>query len=158
MKGAILFATAALLGAAVPAAAQDLAGGKALFEQHCAVCHQPGGVGLDGLAPPLTANPGRYSATDAGRQALARVALYGMYGQIESGGKHFNGNMPPFGGLPDSELADVLNYLVFDLSAATRNPDATPYRADELAGLRAQPVAGSEVRRQRMKVLDGGAK
>ncbi|MGH8786961.1 MAG: c-type cytochrome [Cupriavidus necator] len=158
MKRARLMAGAALLCAVLPASAQDVGGGKAVFEQRCAVCHQAGGVGQDGLAPPLTASPGRYVLTEAGRKALARVGLYGMYGAIESGGKHYNGSMPSFRALPDAELADVLNYLVFGLSAATRPGDAAPYRPEEVAALRAQPVAGNEVHRQRMAVLGEGAK
>ncbi len=158
MKSCILSLGAALLCAALPAAAQGLDAGKALFEQHCAVCHQPGGVGQDGIAPPLTANPGRYVATDAGRQTLARLVLYGMYGDIESGGKHFNGSMPAFRALPDADLANVLNYLVSGLSAATRKPDAAPYSPEDVAALRAQPVVGAEVRRQRAAVLGEAGK
>ncbi|WP_206363321.1 c-type cytochrome [Cupriavidus necator] len=151
----------ALLLAAVcagPAAAQDSGAGKALFAQHCAVCHQASGVGQDGLAPPLTAMPGRYAGTPAGRQLLARVGLFGMYGEIDSGGKRFNGNMPAFRALPDHELADILNYLVFDVSAATRGDDVAQYQAEEVAALRGQVMGGAEVRRQRSAVLEGAGK
>ncbi|WP_432257288.1 c-type cytochrome [Cupriavidus sp. TMH.W2] len=141
-----------------PAVAQDTGAGKALFAQHCAVCHQAGGVGLDGLAPPLTAMPGRYAGTPAGRELLTRVGLFGMYGEIESGGKRFNGNMPAFGALPDHELADILNYLVFDVSAATRGAGVPPYQAGEVAALRGQVMGGAEVRRQRSAVLEGSGK
>lgn len=151
-----LACAAAMLLAALPAAAQNLESGKALFDSHCAVCHQPGGVGIDGLAPPLTANPGRYASTEAERRVLANVGLFGMYGEIESGGKRFNGNMPAFrAALDDAELADVLNYLVFQLSGSGQ---AKPFSAGELAALRAQTLNGNEVRRQRMTVLGEGVK
>jgi len=154
-----LACAAALLLAALPAAAQNLESGKALFDSHCAVCHQPGGVGIDGLAPPLTANPGRYASTEAGRRVLANVGLFGMYGEIESGGKRFNGNMPSFrAALSDAQLADVLNYLVFQLSDGTHGGRAQPYSAGELAALRTQTLNGNEVRRQRMTVLGEGTK
>jgi len=141
------------VGIASVATAQDVPAGKAVFERNCVVCHQAGGKGQDGLAPPLTVNPGHYAGSEAGRKLLANVALYGMIGEIESGGKRYNGNMPSFRNLSDAELADVLSYVALDLSSATKAADARPYSADELRALRGQPVSGSDVRHQRADVV-----
>ncbi|OXH91709.1 cytochrome C, partial [Burkholderia multivorans] len=44
--------------------------GKSLFDAQCAVCHQAGGKGQDGLAPPLTDYPGKYATVEQGRAQL----------------------------------------------------------------------------------------
>jgi mono/diheme cytochrome c family protein len=133
--------------------AQNLEAGKALYAKNCAVCHQASGQGQDGLAPSLTSNPGRYAGNEAGRKLLPQIAIYGMLGEIESGGKHYNGNMPNFRYLSDADLAAVLNYIALDLSATTKGADTKPYSADEIGGQRGQTISGSEVRHQRVEVL-----
>jgi mono/diheme cytochrome c family protein len=143
----------ALMTAVRPAAAQDMDAGKAVFTRTCMVCHQEGGRGQDGLAPPLTANPGRYAGTEAGRKLLANVALYGMIGDIESGGKHYNSNMPSFKGLSDDDLANVLSYVALELSAATKPGDARPISAQEVRAQRNQSLSPPEVRRQRAEFV-----
>ncbi|MDI9712565.1 c-type cytochrome, partial [Acinetobacter baumannii] len=51
--------------------------GKGLFDAQCAVCHQAGGKGQDGLAPPLTEYPGKYATVEAGRAQLIATLLHG---------------------------------------------------------------------------------
>lgn len=134
------------------AGAQEVDAGKAIFSKQCAVCHQANGQGQDGLAPALTAYPGRYAATDAGRALLANIAVHGMLGPIENGGKPYNGSMPSFRAMSDAELADVLSYVVLDLSGG-KAAGTLPISADEVKARRAQAMTPTEVRHQRAQVV-----
>lgn len=147
-------AQAALLALFVSAGAgaQELDAGKALFAQHCAVCHQAGGQGQDGLAPALTEYPGRYARTEAGRALLANIALYGLLGPIENGGKRYNGSMPAFRTMSDAEVAQVLSYVALGLSG-DKAAGAELIGADEVKARRAQSLAPTEVRHLREQVL-----
>lgn len=134
------------------AEAQELNAGKALFAKHCAVCHQANGQGQDGLAPSLTEYPGRYVRTEAGRTLLANVALYGLLGPIQNGGKLYNGSMPSFRTLSDDEVAQVLSYVALDLAGA-KAAGAQPVSADEVKARRSKSLAPTEVRHLREQVL-----
>lgn len=147
-----LIAAALSCGVSVAQAqAVQYAGGKATFDGKCVVCHQAGGKGMDGLAPPLVEYPGKYAGTDEGRRHLGYTVLYGMFGPIKVKEKTYNFKMPSFASLSDAEIADVLNYVVFDLNAAHGN--AKPFDAAQIQALRANPVDGSAVHRQRESVV-----
>lgn len=136
--------------AAAPAAHADgvqFAAGKTIFDGKCVVCHQAGGKGQDGLAPPLTDMPGRYAGNDDGRKQLGLTVLNGMFGAISLGGKTYNFKMPSFRSMSDDELASVLNYVVFDLNA--QHGAAKPISADEIKALRATEMDGAQVREHR---------
>lgn len=81
--------------------------GGALFAQNCAGCHGAEGRGQPGYFPPLAANP------DVARDPLlpVLVMLHGLSGSIEVGGKTYDGIMPPFDHLSDSEVAAVANFV-----------------------------------------------
>lgn len=99
---------------ASPALSED---GKAVFEQVCAACHQAGGVGAPGLAPPLV-DPALWSRLgDKAPRYLAGVLLGGLSGTIEAGGEKYIGLvMPPQDGLDDAALAAVGSYVLKDLA------------------------------------------
>lgn len=147
-------APAALLALLVSAGAsgQELDAGKAIFTKHCAVCHQANGQGQDGLAPALTAYPGRYAGTKEGRALLANVVLYGLLGPIQNGGKPYNGNMPSFRAMSDADLAQVLSYVALDLSGG-KAAGVQPIGADDVKARRAQSLTPVEVRHLREQVL-----
>jgi hypothetical protein len=67
--------------------------GKAYFLQNCAICHQPNGIGVPGVYPPLAGSP--YINGDARR--LAMIVLKGIQGTITVDGRKFNGTMPILG-------------------------------------------------------------
>lgn len=81
--------------------------GKALYVGVCAGCHQPGGTGLDGIAPPLidsewvTGSPER----------ISRIVLHGVRGYLTVKKKRYQLDMPPLGALGDEPLAAILTYL-----------------------------------------------
>lgn len=146
----------ATLGALLAAAAladgePRFADGAAAFQANCAVCHRANGAGTPGLAPPVTEYPPRFLATPEGRRQLAMTVLFGMYGDIVVGERHYNFKMPEFTRLDDATLAATLNFVAFDLGHAPAS--ATPFGAAELAAVRPQAVDGSAVREHRAEVI-----
>jgi mono/diheme cytochrome c family protein len=124
--------------------------GAASFLANCAVCHGAGGAGLPSLAPPLLSYPARFAASAEGRRQLAITVLYGMYGDIAVEGKHYSFRMPDFGQLGDASLADMLNFVVFDLGHAPAG--VQPLTAAEVAAERAHTLDGASVREHRKSV------
>ena len=147
-------ATAAALVAAPGLAADGprFPDGAATFQANCAVCHRANGAGTPGLAPPVTEFPPRFVATPEGRRQLALTVLFGMFGDIVVGERHYNFKMPEFTRFDDATLAAALNFVVFDLGQAPA--DAAPLTAAELATERPRALDGSAVHAHRVEVVD----
>jgi mono/diheme cytochrome c family protein len=150
---AATFAGAVSLGSQAFAQTVHYPGGKSTFDGKCAVCHQAGGKGMDGLAPPLVEYPGKYAGSSDGRAQLGHTVMYGMFGPIKVKEKSYNFKMPSFASLSDEEIADVLNYVVFDLNA--EHGAAKPFDAAEVKAWRAGPLDGSAVHQRRDAVVKG---
>ncbi|SIT41077.1 Cytochrome c class I [Paraburkholderia piptadeniae] len=150
IAAAASFATA---GIAHAQQAAHYPAGKSMFDAQCAVCHQAGGKGQDGLAPPLTEYPGKYSTTAQGRAQLTSTVVHGMFGEIQVRDKSYNFKMPSFASASDEDLAQVLNYVVFDLNAQHR--DAKPFTAADIKAARAQTMDSAAVHAQRAVVTKG---
>ncbi|MDB6039589.1 MAG: dehydrogenase [Verrucomicrobiales bacterium] len=81
--------------------------GKELFTVTCAACHQPHGLGQEGLAPPIadsdwiTGPPGR----------LIRIVINGVRGKINVKGRTYEMEMPPLGVFDNDQIAQVLTYV-----------------------------------------------
>ncbi|MBN8418199.1 MAG: cytochrome c [Verrucomicrobia bacterium] len=93
--------------------AQDsLARGQTVYMQVCFACHQPTGLGLPGMFPPL-ASSDWVAAKKPDR--IIRMVLHGFTGPITLNGKPFASPaplMPPQGAaLSDTQIADVLTYV-----------------------------------------------
>ncbi|WP_423762375.1 c-type cytochrome [Burkholderia sp. NLJ2] len=146
-------AAIALPGIAGAQQAVHYPAGKSLFDAQCAVCHQAGGKGQDGLAPPLTEYPGKYAAAEAGRAQLVATLLHGMFGEIKVHDKSYNFKMPSFASASDDDIAHVLNYVVFDLNAQHGN--AKPFTAADIRTARAKEMDGTAVHAQRAVVITG---
>jgi mono/diheme cytochrome c family protein len=140
-------AAAAMMAGEAFAQSVQYAPGKAFFDTKCAVCHQAGGRGQDGLAPPLTELPGRYAANAEGRKQLGLTVLNGMFGAIKVNDKTYNFKMPSFRSESDEDIASVLNYLVFDANA--KHAGAKPFTAAEVKALRVTQMDGAQVREHR---------
>lgn len=84
--------------------------GKAVYDALCLNCHQPGGVGLAGVYPPL--NESEWVTGD--KDALIKIILHGLTGPITVKGQEYGVAapipMPPMG-LTDQQMADVLTYI-----------------------------------------------
>ena len=85
--------------------------GEEVYSKACLTCHQPEGKGLPNVYPPLAKSD--WIVGDASR--LIKVVLHGLSGPIEVNGTPFKSiasvPMPPFAGLSDKEISDLLTYL-----------------------------------------------
>ncbi len=117
----VAFAAVPLMGSgqeATPADESDhVVRGQGIFETACIACHQPGGVGIEGIYPPLDGNP---LITLEDPTYVVSVVLNGR------------GGMPRFAGTyDDEEIAAVVSYV----RQAWSN-DAPPVGADEVNAVR----------------------
>jgi cytochrome c5 len=103
-----------LAGSALWTSAQaQSADHSAVFDTNCSMCHQLAAAGVPGEFPRLAGRAGKIAATDAGRNYLERVVLFGMIGKITvDGAPIVGGVMPSFGSLSDQDLAAALDYIV----------------------------------------------
>lgn len=107
---------AALVAAAIPARAAD---GTDVFESVCAACHQSGGTGTPGLAPPLV-DPALWQRLgDKAPGYVANVMIGGLTGTITAGGQGYYGlAMPSQAHLTDEELLAAANHVLQDLNGS----------------------------------------
>ncbi len=101
---------------AVPAAGASsasledrLASGKKVYTQVCSACHQANGQGLKGAFPPLAASD---TLAKEGGMFAVHNALYGLSGPITVNGVAYNSVMPPVAHLSDTDIADVVTYVM----------------------------------------------
>jgi len=124
------------------------ADGEALFNGSCAACHQRGGIGSMGLAPPLVDRVLWDRLGGAAPDYIQGVMLAGLSGSIEVDGQQYAGLvMPPQAQMTDDELAAIGIYVLSTLNAV-RNP---PLTAATLAALRLAPPTHAALREMRKK-------
>lgn len=81
--------------------------GKQTFLLTCAACHQPHGLGQEGLAPPLVES----EFVTGPEKRLARIILQGLRGPVTVNGKEYKLEMPPLAVLEDPQIAAVMTYV-----------------------------------------------
>ena len=81
--------------------------GKALYPLVCGACHQPSGLGQEGLSPPLVDS----EWVGGSEQKLIRIALHGLRGPLTVKGKLYELDMPPLAVLEDEQIASLLTYV-----------------------------------------------
>ncbi len=81
--------------------------GKLLFSGVCAACHQPHGMGLEGVAPPLVDSEWVLGS----EQRLARIILHGLTGPLSVKGRSYRLDMPALGVFNDDQVAAILTYI-----------------------------------------------
>ena len=82
--------------------------GKARYMTLCIACHQPNGMGLPAVAPPLV---GSEWATGS-ENRLIRMVMHGVKGPIKASGIEFNLVMPAWkDALDDNAIAEILTYV-----------------------------------------------
>ncbi len=121
--------------AAAPAAGDSSASkerGKTVYMQVCFACHQPTGLGLPGMFPPL-AGSDWVKAKKADR--MIRIVLHGLTGPLNINGAPFTSPaplMPPQGAaLSDTQIADVLTFVRAEYGAG-----ASAVTPDEVKAIR----------------------
>jgi mono/diheme cytochrome c family protein len=78
----------------------------------CAACHQPTGLGQEGLAPPLAASDWAVGP----ESRLVRIVLQGIGGPLSVNGKEYSLDMPGLAlALNDEQIAQILSYIRRDL-------------------------------------------
>jgi mono/diheme cytochrome c family protein len=81
--------------------------GKAVYEQHCLVCHQADGSGVQNLNPPLI----KTKWVTGDKNQLIKIVLKGLDEEIEVDGETYHNVMPALDYISDKEIADVLTYV-----------------------------------------------
>ena len=108
--------------------------GKQVYDALCLNCHQPTGLGLPGVYPPLAGSD--WVAGDT--TTLAKIVIHGLNGPLKVNGNDFKQvapiPMPPMG-LSDGQIADVLSYVRSNF------------------GNKAKPVKGGDVKAAREATL-----
>ena len=100
-------APAAKADAFVKADPEQMKRGAAVYARTCIACHQPTGLGLPPVFPPLANAP-----IVAGNPELpVKFILQGLMGPITVNGMTYNSMMPPVAGVSDADIADVLTYV-----------------------------------------------
>lgn len=110
--------------------------GQKIYTLVCSNCHQPDGLGIPGIYPPLTGNP--HIAGDP--EWLIKILLHGLSGPLEVSQTTYNNYMPP-SGLTDESIATVLNFVRHRFGNA-ENPPVSPQSVAQiraLHGTRSQP-------------------
>lgn len=106
--------------------------GKVVYDALCLNCHQPTGLGLPGIYPPLASSD--WVSGDVA--TLAKITIHGLAGPIKVNGTEFKQlaplPMPPMG-LNDQQLADVLTYL-----RSNFGNQAPAVSVEEIKAIRAQ--------------------
>jgi mono/diheme cytochrome c family protein len=90
------------------AAAVDIEAGKAQYVGLCGACHQPTGLGLPPVFPPLVNSEYVTGSTER----LVAIVLKGVMGPITVDGKPYNNMMPPQGAvLTDAKISQITSYV-----------------------------------------------
>jgi mono/diheme cytochrome c family protein/glucose/arabinose dehydrogenase len=81
--------------------------GKQVYTLTCAACHQPNGMGLEGLAPPLVDS----EWVTGSPERMVRIVLQGLTGPISVNGVPYRMEMPALPTMSDADIASVLTYV-----------------------------------------------
>ena len=87
---------------------ERIANGGKVYSAHCAACHQANGQGLAGAFPPLAESD--YLAD--GPAVAVSAVLNGLSGPITVNGNDYNAVMPNLSYLSDSDVADVVTFVM----------------------------------------------
>lgn len=88
---------------------ERMSSGKRIYAAHCSACHLAEGQGLAGVFPPVAESS--YLAEN-GTDAAVSAILNGLSGAITVNGIEYNGAMPNLSYLSDSEIADVVTFVM----------------------------------------------
>jgi mono/diheme cytochrome c family protein len=99
---------AEVASANAPGISARISSGEKLYSANCAVCHQANGKGLTGAFPPLAESD--YIAENP-IKAIEAV-LNGFSGPITVNGKEYNSVMPNLAYMSDSDIADVVTFVI----------------------------------------------
>ncbi len=81
--------------------------GAVLFQASCAACHQLTGLGMDGLAPPLSES----EWVNGPAERMVRIILHGARGPFSVRGRSWELEMPGLATLDDEQIAAISTYV-----------------------------------------------
>lgn len=90
-------------------------GGKELYEQNCANCHQKDGKGLQNLYPGIA---GSDYLKD--KEKVIYIIKNGLSGEILVNGKKYNQPMPANNQLTNLDIAEVVTYIYNEWNGETK--------------------------------------
>lgn len=82
--------------------------GQSLFDTNCSTCHGSNGKGQPGVFPPLAGN---HEVTAADAKPIIHIVLNGLNVPKKIEGQQYNGGMPSWKALSDSDIAAILTYV-----------------------------------------------
>ncbi|MBT8446317.1 MAG: cytochrome c [Gammaproteobacteria bacterium] len=120
-----------LLAALLPlaAVAENTQRARMSYMLFCQGCHLPDGRGAPGAVPPMKDFVGNFLKVEGGRAFIASVP-----GVL---------NAP----MDDERAAEVMNWMLREMSAAQLPEDFSPYTAAEMAAYRKAPLLAVKARR-----------
>ena len=121
-------AAPAAAGAFVKASDDQMKRGAAVYARTCIACHQPTGMGLPPVFPPIANAP----IVVGNPELPIKFILQGLMGAITVNGMTYNSMMPPVPGVSDAEIADVLTYV-----RQSFGNQGNPVTADQVKAVRA---------------------
>ena len=121
-------APAAASNAFVKASDEQMKRGAAVYARTCIACHQPTGLGLPPVFPPLANAP----IVVGNPELPVKFILQGLMGPITVNGMTYNSMMPPVAGVSDADIADVLTYV-----RQSFGNQGNPVTADQVKAIRA---------------------
>jgi mono/diheme cytochrome c family protein len=127
-----------------PGGGPNLAQGRTVYENVCALCHGTDGAGKPNQAPPLAGSEWVTGSV----QRLVRIPLSGVTGEIQVKGQSYNlPSMPAMGAaLSDDDLAAALTYMRQSWGNKAPAISAEEIKAIRTeAGSRAQPWTAAEL-------------
>ena len=143
----LCLAAVSAVGLMVHAGGAQAADGAEIFADTCQACHQLGGVGAPGLAPPVVSAVLKNAAARL-KDYPVMVVVKGLTGSIPlADGGSIAGAMPPQQALTDVEVAVVVNY-VFRL-----NRETVSVKAVDVARIRAVMTGNDELKRKRLDLM-----
>lgn len=136
-----------------PEQEKRFAAGREVFSTICAQCHQPSGLGMEGVAPPLVDSEWVLGP----QERVVRIVLNGLHGPVKVGKKTVDLEMPGLKTLDDEQLASILTYIrrewghegkpiepatVTAVRKATADRGDLQWTAEELQQLGGEPASG----------------
>jgi len=121
-------AAPAAVEAFVKASDDQMKRGAAVYARTCIACHQPTGMGLPPVFPPIANAP----IVVGNPELPIKFILQGLMGPITVGGTTYNSMMPPVAGVTDADVADVLTFV-----RQSFGNKGNPVSADQVKAVRA---------------------
>ena len=115
-------------GPFVKASDDQMKRGAAVYARTCIACHQPTGMGLPPVFPPIANAP----IVVGNPELPIKFILQGLMGPITVNGMTYNSMMPPVAGVTDADVADVLTYV-----RQSFGNKGNPVSADQVKAVRA---------------------